>query len=96
MKMIDIFIFAINAVTPIIIMIGLGYCLKQRGLFTQEFLKVGNKTVFQLLLPVLLFTNLTQMDSDGQLAGQLVVWTTLLSSVVIFLSIVLLRGIGLL
>ena len=37
-----------------------------------------------------------EMDNDGALAGQLVVWTTLLSSVVIFLAIVLLRGLGLL
>jgi len=37
-----------------------------------------------------------EMDNDGSLAGQLVVWTTLLSSVVIFLAIVLLRGLGML
>jgi hypothetical protein len=35
------------------------------------------------------------MDNDGQLAGQLVVWTTLLSAGVIFGAVALLRGLGL-
>lgn len=36
-----------------------------------------------------------EMDNDGQLAGQLVVWTTLLSAGVIFGAVALLRGLGL-
>jgi hypothetical protein len=37
-----------------------------------------------------------EMDNDGQLARQLVVWTTLLSAVVIFVTIVILRAMELL
>jgi predicted permease len=37
-----------------------------------------------------------EMGNDGQLARQLVVWTTLLSAVVIFVTIVILRAMGLL
>lgn len=59
----DILIFAVNSVMPIILLVLLGYLLKRRGLFTKEFLKIGNKTVFRVLLPVLLFTNLAEMDS---------------------------------
>lgn len=59
----DILIFAVNSVMPIILLVLLGYLLKQKGLFTKEFLKIGNKTVFRVLLPVLLFTNLAEMDS---------------------------------
>ena len=36
-----------------------------------------------------------EMGNDGQLAGQLVVWTTLLSAGVIFGAVVLLRNLGL-
>lgn len=89
MKMIDILIFAINAVTPIIIMIGLGYYLKQRGLFTQEFLKVGNKTVFKLLLPVLLFTNLTRMDSFAELQPGPIVYVTIAVAILFIVGIIL-------
>ena len=37
-----------------------------------------------------------EMGADTTLAGQLVVWTTLISAVVIFLVIIMLRGLGLL
>lgn len=89
MNMIDILIFAINAVMPIIIMIGLGYYLKQRGLFTQEFLKVGNKTVFKLLLPILLFTNLTQMDSFAELQPGAIVYVTIATAILFIVGIIL-------
>ncbi|MDE7253046.1 MAG: AEC family transporter [Acetatifactor sp.] len=89
MKIIDILIFAINAVMPIIIMIGLGYYLKQKGLFTQEFLKVGNKTVFKLLLPVLLFTNLTRMDSFAELQPGPIVYVTIAVAILFIVGIIL-------
>lgn len=89
MKIIDILIFAINAVTPIIIMIGLGYYLKQQGLLTQEFLKVGNKTVFKLLLPVLLFTNLTRMDSFAELQLGPIVYVTIAVAILFIVGIIL-------
>ena len=75
--MLDLFIFALNAVMPIILLIALGYVLKKKGLFSKEFLKVGNKTVFRVLLPVLLFTNLAKMDGFSVLRGDLVVYVVL-------------------
>lgn len=88
MKLIDILIFAINAVMPIILIIALGYFLKQKGLFTKEFLKVGNKAVFRVLLPVLLFTNLAQMDSFADLNPGAVIY--------VFTAVAILFLIGLL
>ena len=44
--------------TNIILPILLGYFLKNRGFFSQIFLNEGNKLVFKVLLPVLLFSNL--------------------------------------
>lgn len=83
----DIFIFAVNAVMPIIVIIVLGYFLKQKGLFSREFLKAANKTVFRVLLPVLLFTNLTQMESFSEIPFDAVLY--------VFLAIALLFIIGL-
>ncbi len=88
MNLTDIFIFAINAVLPIILMIALGYFLKQKGLFTGDFLKIGNKTVFRLLLPVLLFTNLAKMDNFTELRLDVILY--------VFTVIILLFLIGLL
>lgn len=83
---IDLFLFALNAVMPIILLIALGYFLKKKGLFTKEFLKVGNKTVFRVLLPVLLFTNLAKMDGFSVLRADLVLY--------VLLAIAILFGIG--
>lgn len=84
--LIDLFLFALNAVMPIILLITLGYILKRKGLFTKEFLKVGNKTVFRVLLPVLLFTNLAKMDGFSVLRADLVLY--------VLVAIALLFGIG--
>ena len=89
MKMTDILIFAINAVMPIVIIIGLGYYLKQKGLFTQEFLKIGNKTVFKLLLPVLLFTNLARMDSFAELRPGAIVYVTIAVAILFVAGLVI-------
>jgi hypothetical protein len=37
-----------------------------------------------------------EMDNDGVLAGQLVVWTSVMSIFTLFLAILILRGLGLL
>ncbi len=59
----DAFVFAANAVLPIVLMIAFGWLLKKIGLLTAEFLNVGNKFTFRVLLPVLLFYNVYNIDS---------------------------------
>lgn len=85
--MLDLFIFALNAVMPIILLIALGYILKIKGIFTKEFLKIGNKTVFRVLLPILLFSNLAKMNGFSVLRADLVLY--------VMLAIALLFGAGL-
>ena len=65
--MTDAFIFAANAVLPIVITISFGYFLKRRGLFTKEFLDVGNKLTFRALLPAMLFYNVYGINSLGDI-----------------------------
>lgn len=52
-----ILVTAVNALFPLILTILLGYFLKCRGFLTPEFLKVGNKLVFNVCLPAMLFVN---------------------------------------
>ncbi len=59
----DAFIFAANAVLPIVLMIAFGWVLKKIGLLSAEFLNVGNKFTFRVLLPVLLFYNVYNINS---------------------------------
>lgn len=60
--MLNILLFTINSIMPIISIILLGYILKRVGFFSKEFLKYGNKTVFYVCLPVLLFKNIADID----------------------------------
>ena len=56
-------VFAANAVLPIIIMVALGWFLKKAGIVGKDFVKVGNRLVFKIFLPVMLFTNVYKIES---------------------------------
>ena len=70
------FIFAANAVLPLIILIVVGYLLKRVGFLSDSFLNTGNKLVFKVLLPALLFYNVYNIENIGQIN-----WTFVLYAV---------------
>lgn len=53
------FLFSLNATIPIFFVIFVGWFLRQRGMLTDEFLNVGNKFVFRVSLPFLLFRDIS-------------------------------------
>ena len=55
--------FAINAVAPIVAMVALGYFLKRFGILGKDFAKAGNRLVFKIFLPVMLFTNVYKIEN---------------------------------
>lgn len=63
MSLLDIFVFSVNAIMPLIAIILLGYFLKQKGFLSKDFLKMGNKLVFRICLPILLFCNIAELES---------------------------------
>lgn len=65
--MTDAFVFAANAVLPIVLMIALGYIFKRIKLFNQGFLDVGNKLTFRVLIPALLYYNIYGIGSLGEI-----------------------------
>lgn len=80
--MLSIFIFTINAILPVITVMLLGYFLKSIGMFTKEFLKVANKVVFYVCLPVLLFKNLLDVEKLSDIN-----WTVIIYVVIVILII---------
>lgn len=56
------FLFAVNAVAPIIGLVALGYGLKRIGLMNTEFAKAANKLVFRVFLPATLFLNVYKIS----------------------------------
>ena len=49
------FIFALEAVTPIILMVAIGYLIKKLGFLTTDIGKIINKLVFRIFLLPLSF-----------------------------------------
>lgn len=87
--MLDIFLTTFNAVVPIILLILLGYALKRFKIFDADFFKTGNKFVFRVCLPCMLFINVyDNMHSFADIR-----WDVVLYSVVV---ICIIFGLGLL
>jgi len=66
--MLNQFVFSVNIVLPIFLLISLGYVLRRREFLTEKFIDIGNKLMFYILLPTTLFksgyaTNLSELDS---------------------------------
>ena len=60
--MLDVFFYALNAVMPILLLVLLGYVLKQTGLFTAEWLRIANKFNFHYCLCALMFCNIYSLE----------------------------------
>ena len=69
-----ILLTAVNAIFPIVLLIVLGYLLKRVKLFGEGFLKSGNKFVFKVLLPVLLFINVYDIPGLSDIRWDVVLY----------------------
>lgn len=85
----DILVTSINAVVPIILLILLGYLLRRFKFLNDNFIKLGNKFVFRVCLPCMLFINV--YDSMQSFAD--VNWAVVLYAVI---AICVIFGLGLL
>lgn len=82
--MTHIFLTAANAVLPIILLILLGFLLKKGNFLSGDFLKTGNRLIFNVCLPVMLFVNVYSIESVRALRWDLIAYCVVLV-VVIFL-----------
>ena len=78
----QVFLTASNAVLPIILLIIAGFLLKKSGFLNDDFLKTGNKLIFNVFLPVMLFINVYNIESMDALR-----WDVILYCVVLVLAI---------
>lgn len=76
----EIFLFAFNAVMPIVLLILTGYFLKRIKLFNDNFVSTANKFVFNVALPVLLFFNVYNIKDLGEIE-----WSTVIFAVTVIL-----------
>lgn len=83
----NILFTAINAVTPVILLILLGYFLKQKGFLSKEFVKTGNKLVFNVCLPCMLFINVYDIESFASIHWDIVVYCVVMLLIIFLLGL---------
>ncbi|XMB71866.1 AEC family transporter [Mycoplasmatota bacterium WC30] len=71
----DTFLFSLNAVLPILILIGFGYVLKRIKFLDEHFLQVGNKFVFRIALPSLLFYTIYSIEDLSAINWPVIIYS---------------------
>ncbi len=79
---------AANAILPIILVILLGYILRQKNFLTDDFLKTGNKLVFKVCLPCMLFINVYDIDDFRTIHWDIVIYAVVMICVIFLLGLV--------
>ena len=59
----DSFLFAVSAVTPVILLVALGYAFKRIGLMKKDLARAVNRLVFRTFLPITLFLNVYKIEA---------------------------------
>lgn len=78
------FLFSVNAVLPIVIMVAIGYAVKGLGFLNEKAAGAINKVVFRLLLPCSLFINVYSIEDIASVDWTYMVFAAI-ASVLIFL-----------
>lgn len=75
--MLSIFAYAFNAIAPILLLVFIGYYLRQKNIFKPDFFKQANRFTFHYGFPALMFTNIYSLgglhDINLKLAAHLMV-----------------------
>ena len=80
-----ILITAINAIVPIVLLILLGYVLKKKEFINDNFIKIGNKLMFNICLPCMLFVNVYDIGGISEINWDVVVYSV---AVIVLLAII--------
>ncbi len=72
--MIDSLLFAVNAVTPILVTVVIGYLLKRMRFMDAAFTKAANRLVFHVFLPAMLFLNIYRIEDLGDMEPKFILY----------------------
>ena len=88
MQLTHILMTAVNAVLPIILLILLGYLLKRKSFISDSFVKTGNKLVFKILLPCMLFINVYDIESFAVIRWDIVIYAVVVIFIIFILGLI--------
>ncbi len=83
----DAFLFSLNAVFPIFLVMALGYFLKHIGVINDAFVAVGTKITFTVAIPCMVFPNILDASLDDTFDLKLTVFVVAAT----ILSVLILR-----
>lgn len=66
---------AVNSILPILLLILIGYALRRIGFLNENFVATGNKFVFNICLPIMLFVNVYDIESLSTIKVDVVIYT---------------------
>jgi len=72
---VEVFLFSVNAVLPVILTVAAGYLLRAIGMVDDSFVAKANKLCFKVFLPLSLFVSLYDMDLSQLAEWKLPVFT---------------------
>ena len=78
---------AVNAVVPVVLLILLGYILKQKNFINKDFVRIGNKLVFNVCLPCMLFINVYNIESFASINWDIVIYGVVMLFVIFILGL---------
>ncbi|MCM1543411.1 MAG: AEC family transporter [Blautia sp.] len=87
----DTLLFALNAILPIILLIFLGYLLKRKNFLDEDWFKKGNKLIFRVCLPCMLFVNVYNIESFTDINWSVVVYSEIAIFAAFFLGLILVK-----
>lgn len=85
---IQIFTTALNAVLPLVLLILLGYFLRQKNFFSDTFIQMGNKLMFRICLPTMLFVSVYGIKSLSEIRWDICLYCVLATTTVFLLGCV--------
>ena len=82
-----ILVTAVNAVMPVVLVILVGYILKEKGFFTKDFVTIGNQLIFNICLPAMLFINVYNIESFSDISWDVVIYSVIIMLVIFILGL---------
>ena len=78
MELLTILRTAVDAIAPIVLLIGIGWYLRKKGILTEEFVRVGGRLGFSICLPCSLFINVYQIEGMQAIAWDMVIFSVVM------------------
>ena len=79
----DNLIYSLNATVPVFLVIVLGYVFNRMGMFSDGFISSSNKFIFNVCLPVMVFSDLAETNIIEAFNGRLVIYSGVITIVAV-------------